>query len=123
MVNQVLAKKAHLIILSQTPRKIFKKGKIEAPGRFCTDAMNVAKELGIPFIDMYNYIARQYESLGENYLVKNGWFPADYLHTSAKGADFNAKLLINVFSNCEKIPELIAVLNNNGKAVNYKCQK
>ncbi|ORY38943.1 rhamnogalacturonan acetylesterase, partial [Neocallimastix californiae] len=94
MVNQVLAKKAHPIILSQTPRKIFKKGKIEAPGRFRTDAMNVAKELGIPFIDMYNYIARQYESLGENYLVKNGWFPADYLHTSAKGADFNAKLLI-----------------------------
>ncbi|ORX86234.1 SGNH hydrolase [Anaeromyces robustus] len=123
MVNQVLAKKAHPILLTQTPRKIFNNGKIETPGRFHTYTQNVAKELGIPCIDIYNYIARQYENLGESYLVNNGWFPVDYLHTSPTGADFNAKLLVNAFSKCDKIPELVAVLNDSGKAINYSCAK
>jgi len=123
MANQVLAKKAHPVLLTQTPRKIFNNGKIEAPGRFHTYTTNLAKELAIPCIDMYNYIARQYETMGEAYLESNGYFPVDYLHSSPTGADLNARILVNAFSNCEKIPELAAVLSNEGKAVKLSCTK
>ncbi|ORX86679.1 SGNH hydrolase [Anaeromyces robustus] len=123
MANQVLAKKAHPILLTQTPRKIFTNGKIETPGRFHDYMIMVAKELNIPCINMFKYIARQYESLGEAYLNNNGWFPVDYLHPSPTAADFDAKLLVNAFSKCQPISELIAVLNDKGKAVNYDCRQ
>ncbi|ORX52257.1 SGNH hydrolase [Piromyces finnis] len=121
--NQVRAKKANPIILTQTPRKVFQNGRIETPGRFVTYAMNVAKQLGIPCIDMYNYIARQYESLGEGYLNQNKYFPNDNVHTSEAAADLNTRILVNAFSKCEKIPGLAAVLNDKGKAVNLICAK
>lgn len=114
MANQVLAKKAHPILLTQTPHKVFKNGKIEAPNRFHDYMIMVAKELNIPCINMYKYIARQYESLGEAYLNKNNWFPVDYLHPSPVAADFDARLLVNAFSKCEPISELVAVLNDKG---------
>jgi len=123
MVNQVKEKKAHPVLLTHTPRKIFNNGKIETPGRFQEFALSVAKELSIPCIDLFNYIGRQYESIGENTLNSKGWFPADYLHTSPEGADFNVQVLVNVFSNCEKIPDLISVLNDKGKSINLKCAK
>lgn len=123
MANQVLAKKAHPILLTQTPRKIFTNGKIESPGRFHDYMIMVAKELNIPCINMFKYIARQYESLGEAYLNNNNWFPVDYLHPSPVAADFDAKLLVNAFKKCQPISELISELNDQGKAIDYDCRQ
>jgi len=123
MAKQVLAKNAHPILLTPTPRKVFQNGRIEQPNRFSTYAINVAKQLGIPSIDMYNYIARQYESLGENYMNQNKYFPNDNVHTSEAAADLSARILVNAFSRCEKISELANALNDKGKAVNLKCAK
>jgi len=123
MANQVKAKKANPILLTPTPRNVFQNGKIEQPNRFSTYAISVAKQLGIPCIDMYNYIARQYESLGANYLIQNKYFPNDNVHTSETAADLTARILVNAFSRCEKISGLAASLNDKGKAVNLKCAK
>jgi len=123
MANQVLAKNAHPILLTQTPRKIFTNGQIESPGRFHDYMIMVAQELNIPCINMFKYIGRQLEELGETYLDNNNWFPVDYLHPSPVAADFIAQLLVNAFSKCQPISELIAVLNDKGKAVNYNCRQ
>jgi len=123
MVKQVFDKQANPILLTQTPRKIFTNGKIEAPGRFHDYTIMVAKELNIPCLNMNQYIARQLESLGEQYLDNNKWFPVDYLHPSPVAADFIAKILVNTFHNCEPIEGLINVLNDKGREVKYDCRK
>ncbi|OUM63229.1 carbohydrate esterase family 12 protein, partial [Piromyces sp. E2] len=68
MVNQVKAKGATPVLLSNTPNFNFNKGKLPAAGRFQGYMKLVATEAKIPFIDHYNYIARQWEKLGENYI-------------------------------------------------------
>jgi len=123
MIKQVLAKEAHPILLTNTPIKIFKEGKIIPLGKYSSYLNKIANSFNIPLIDMYNYIARRYEIMGEDYLDKNGFFPYDFLHTSPIGANLNAKVLINAFANCEVIPELAAILNDKGKAIKLSCNK
>jgi len=123
MAKQVLNKGANPILLTQTPRKIFTNGQIEAPGRFHDYMIMVAQEMNIPCLNMNKYIGRQLETLGEQYLDSNGWFPVDYLHPSPVAADFIAKLVVNAFTNCQPIAGLIKVLNENGRAVKYDCRQ
>ena len=80
----------------------------------------VSDELKIPFIDLYHYIATNWEILGEQYLIDNEWFPTDKKHTSPEAAIFNAKMVVTAIK-CQKIPDLLPALNDKGVAVDYSC--
>ena len=120
MAGQVIEKGATPVLLSLTPNFSFSDGKVVEPSRFAGYMKLVSDELKIPFIDLYNYIARNWEILGEKYLKENNWFPTDYKHTSPDAADFNAKMIVNAIK-CQKIPDLLLALNNKGNAVIYPC--
>ena len=118
--NQVLEKGATPLLLSLTPNFSFVDGKVVEPSRFAGFMKLVSDELNIPFIDHYNYIARNWEFLGENFLKEHNWFPTDYKHTSPEAADFNAKMIISGIK-CQKIEDLLAVLGDKANYVNYPC--
>ena len=118
--NQVLEKGATPLVLSLTPNFSFVDGKIPEPSRFAGFMKLVSDELNIPFIDHYNYIARNWEILGEGTLREKNWFPTDYKHTSPEAADFNAKMVISGIK-CQKIEDLVAILNDKAGTVNYPC--
>lgn len=120
MANQVLEKGATPLVLSLTPNFSFVDGKVSEPNRFAGYMKLVSEELNIPFIDHYSYIARNWEVLGEQYIIDNNWFPTDKKHTSPEAANFNAQMIISAIK-CQKIEDLLSVLNNNGNAVNYPC--
>ena len=104
--NQVLEKGATPVVLSLTPNFSFENGKVVEPSRFAGFMKLVSDELKIPFIDHYNYIARNWEILGEGYIREHNWFPADYKHTSPEGADFNAKMVVSAIK-CQNIEDLV----------------
>ena len=118
--NQVLEKGATPVVLSLTPNFSFENGKVVEPSRFAGFMKLVSDELKIPFIDHYNYIARNWEVLGEGYIREHNWFPADYKHTSPEGADFNAKMVVSAIK-CQNIEDLVAVLSAKAETVNYPC--
>lgn len=120
MAGQVLEKGATPLLLSLTPNFVFENGKVPEGNRFQGYMKLVAEELNIPYIDHYSYIARNWEILGEAYIRENNWFPADYKHTAPAAADFNAKMIINAIK-CQKISDLLAVLNDRGNSVIYPC--
>ena len=118
--NQVLEKGATPVVLSLTPNFSFENGKVVEPSRFAGFMKLVSDELNIPFIDHYNYIARNWEILGEGYIREHNWFPTDYKHTSPEGADFNAKMVVSAIK-CQNIEDLVAVLSAKAETVNYPC--
>ena len=120
MAGQVIEKGATPLLLSLTPNFSFENGKVSEPSRFAGYMKLVSDELKIPFIDLYNYIARNWEILGEQYLIDNQWFPTDKKHTAPAAADFNAKMVVTGIK-CQKFPDLLPALNDKGKAVNYSC--
>jgi lysophospholipase L1-like esterase len=81
------------VVLSLTVRNIWKDGKVErANGQFSKWSAEIAKTAGVPFIDLTNAIADQYEKMSEAKV--KAWFPEDHTHTSPEGADFNASLVV-----------------------------
>jgi len=121
MCNEVIGKGAKPVLLSYTPNFSFTDGKVGEGSRFQGYMKLVGNEMNIPYIDLYSLIARKWEELGENYIKNNNWFPTDYKHTSPVAADFNAQMIVTGIK-CVNIQDLIAVLNNKGKAVNNACK-
>jgi len=120
MAKQVIAKGATPVVMSYTPNFSFVNGKVPEGSRFQGYMKLVATQLNIPFIDLYSYIARQWEKLGENYIKSNNWFPTDYKHTAPAAADLNAQLILNA-AKCQNLKDLVAALNDKGKRINYPC--
>jgi lysophospholipase L1-like esterase len=96
-VNDTRQQGATPILCSLTPRKAW-----TADGKFHRDntthaawAAEVAKETNAPFVDLYELIARKYESLGSEQVdalyVPS---PMERLHTGWKGAVINADRVI-----------------------------
>jgi len=61
MAGQVIEKGATPLLLSLIPNFGFTDGKAAEPSRFAGYMKLVSDELKIPFIDHYNYIARNWE--------------------------------------------------------------
>src|ERR1035437_9797404 len=71
---------------SLTGRNIWKEGRVgRAAGQFTKWSSEIAKSVGVPFADVTNAIADQYDKLGE--VKVKVWFPEDHTHTSPEGAD------------------------------------
>ncbi len=94
-ITDVKAKGATPIILTLTVRNIWKDGKVErgsGGGRFTKWDTEAAQKEGAILIDVTSIIADHYDALGEE-KVKEMFF-GDYAHTSPKGADLNASLVV-----------------------------
>jgi lysophospholipase L1-like esterase len=109
------AKGAHPIVLSLTVRNIWRDGKVErGSGRFSPWAAEIAKSQDVPFVDLTNIIADQYELIGPIRVA--ALFPKDHTHTSAEGASLNAALVVSGLRALKDCP-LTAMLSAEGQAV------
>jgi lysophospholipase L1-like esterase len=87
------AKGANPIVLSLTVRNIWKDGKVErGSGRFSQWSKEIAQAADVPFLDVTNAVADQYEKLGEAKVKE--LFSTDHTHTSPAGAELNAATVI-----------------------------
>ncbi|MBS1855553.1 MAG: rhamnogalacturonan acetylesterase [Acidobacteria bacterium] len=93
MIAETKAAGGHPVVLSLTVRNIWKDGKVErGSGEFSAWSAAVAKAEGVPFLDVMNAIADQYDRMGE--AAVRPWFPQDHTHTSPEGAEFNARMVV-----------------------------
>lgn len=93
MVADVKAKGATPILASPTLRNLWPDGRLDrGPGRHRDWSRDVARELGVPFVDHSRIIADSYHALGAQ--AVNGFFGGDHTHTNAAGADFNASAMV-----------------------------
>jgi rhamnogalacturonan acetylesterase len=91
-VADTKAKGATPIVLSPVPRNIWKDGKVARAsadyGKWATD---VARDAAVPFIDLNDLIARQYEQVGQERVAAKYFTTADHTHTTTDGAAVSAK--------------------------------
>jgi lysophospholipase L1-like esterase len=114
MIAETKAAGASPMVLGLTVRNIWKDGKVErGNGRYSQWSAEIAKAAGVPFLDVTNAIADQYDAMGE--VKVKEWFPEDHTHTSPEGADFNASMVVAALKGAKS--PLAAFLSEKGKAV------
>lgn len=93
-VQQARAKGATIIVCSLVPRKIWKDSRVVRSGAdsYGGWAHQIAEQEHVPFIDLNEIIARQYDALGEQ--AVEPLFADPHTHTSLEGARINAKAVI-----------------------------
>lgn len=101
MANDVLSKGAYPILSSLTPRNSWETdGHMTRKTNFKQWAKEIAKELGIAFIDLEEASAQEYEKFSK--WKTNYHFYLDKIHTSAFGAKHNAKAMAKAVMQCEE---------------------
>jgi lysophospholipase L1-like esterase len=96
MIADARAHGATPILLSLTVRNIWTGDRVErGSGRNGAWARELARKENVPFIDLTNLIADEYEQLGLDSAAK--LFPRDHTHTSDAGALANARLVVAGF--------------------------
>jgi lysophospholipase L1-like esterase len=90
MIDDAREKGATPILVSLTPRNIWKNGKIERRndtyGKWYRE---IAEETGVELIDVHNITADKYDKKGEKKV--KAYFNHDHTHSSLKGAIENAR--------------------------------
>ena len=90
MIDDTREKGATPILVSLTPRNIWKNGKIERRndtyGKWYRE---IAEETGVELIDVHNITADKYDKKGEKKV--KAYFNHDHTHSSLKGAKENAR--------------------------------
>jgi lysophospholipase L1-like esterase len=113
-VADTRAKGAHPMILSLTVRNIWKDGKVErGSGQFSQWSEALARAEHVPFIDVTNAVADQYEKLGEEKVKE--LFSTDHTHTSPAGADLNAATVVAGIKGVGS--PLVGMLSEKGKEI------
>ena len=93
-INDAKKKGAIPIVCSPIPRNDWKDGKvIRSTDSYAKWAEDVAKSEGAHFIDLNNFVALQYESMGAEKVKP--FFPVDHTHTDLEGAKLNAAIVVN----------------------------
>ena|GEM_PF-854204 len=93
------------IVLSPVPRNRWETGRVlrnrEDYGGW---AATVAREEGVPFVDLNDLVARHYESVGPE-LVRNRYFrEGDHTHTTPEGARVTAAILARALAERKDLP-------------------
>jgi lysophospholipase L1-like esterase len=115
MIADVKEKGATPIVVSLTPRNIWKDGRIErGSGRYSEWSFDVAKYATVPFIDLTNRMADKFEELGQEKV--NGYYQQDIVHFTAEGADLHAAMVISGLKGL-RLGNFDALLSEKGKAV------
>ena len=90
MIDDAREKGATPLLVSLTPRNIWKNGKIERRndtyGKWYRE---IAEETGVELIDVHNITAEKYDKKGEKKV--KAYFNHDHTHSSLKGAKENAR--------------------------------
>ncbi len=90
MIAEVKAKNARPIVLSLTLRNRWENGRIErGSGDYGELAFDLARTAAVPFVDLTNYMADQFEQLGAEKIAD--LYPQDHTHFNAEGADLHAR--------------------------------
>jgi lysophospholipase L1-like esterase len=93
MIADVKAKGASPIVLSLTVRNRWTDGKIErGSGRYSQWSSEIAKAAAVPFIDLTNLVADEFEKLGEDKVKL--LYPRDHTHFNAEGANIHARMVV-----------------------------
>ncbi len=93
MIDETKAKSATPILLSLTPRNIWKDGHVERNiGQFGEWIPEIAKSQNVPFVDLALIVVNKYEEMGPE-KVKD-LFATDHTHTSPVGAELNAASVV-----------------------------
>ena len=83
------AKGATPILLTLTIRNIWTAGKIERDMGYRAEIFAVGEQTKTPVADMSEIAANEFEAMGQEKTAAD--FPIDHTHTSAAGAELNAK--------------------------------
>jgi lysophospholipase L1-like esterase len=109
------AKGATPIVCSLIPRKIWKDGKVvRNSSDYAGWAAEVARSENVPFVDLNEIIARQYDELGAAKVEP--LFADEHTHTSLAGAELNAASVVAGLKALKKDP-LAHYFSAKGKAV------
>ena len=102
-VRDTKAKGATPIVCSLIPRNDWKDGHVlRAASGYGGFAAEVARQEGVPFIDLNEIIARKYEAEGQEKVTKT-YFLNEHTHTTPVGAELNAACVaegIKSLTNC-----------------------
>ena len=124
-VRETRALGAHPILMSLTPRNAY-----ERPGRvtrvnetFGLWARQIAEELNCPFVDLNEISARKYDRMTE--WKFNYHFYLDHIHTSAFGAQLNARSAADGLLQCNhpEVAELKQMMKTERPTTGVKRQK
>lgn len=93
-VQEARNKGAIIIVCSLIPRKIWKDSRVVRSGSdsYGGWASEIARQENVPFINLNEIIAREYDAMGEN--AVEPLFADPHTHTSLKGAKINAEAVI-----------------------------
>ena len=92
-VTDAKSKGATPIVLSLVARNMWKDGKIiRSTDTYVAWAKAVAEAEHVPFIDLNDLTANNFEALGAD--KTNALFPSDHTHTNQEGAKLNAKTVV-----------------------------
>ena len=88
-IGDVREKGGTPIIVTLTPRNIWKNGKIERRTEYVSWYKEVGEEMGVDVIDVHNISGDFLDKLGEKKAA--AYYNHDHTHTSLKGAQMNAQ--------------------------------
>lgn len=117
MVADVKAKGAIPLISGMVPTNSWQGGKMRTAFPMTEYARDVAKELGVEFLDHTKYSVKEIGALGA--VKAKALFPNDSTHTGPRGAIINAESLVEAVK-CGK-SSLLKYLNGKGTAVKVQC--
>ena len=116
-IREAKEKSATPIVCSLVPRNDWKDGKVlRATNGYGGFAAAVAREEGVPFIDLNELIARKYESEGQEVVTKK-YFLNEHTHTTPAGAELNAQSVVEGIRSLEDCP-LVKYLKSPAPANN-----
>lgn len=115
MVADTRARGASPIVVGLTVRNVWTKGRIErGPGRYNAWSYAVAQAAAVPFVDLSNSMADQFEALGAEKTA--ALYPQDHTHFNADGADRHAAAVVAGLKGLRPSP-VTAFLSAKGQAV------
>jgi lysophospholipase L1-like esterase len=115
MIADAKAKGATPVVLSPTARDIWKDGWIErGPGHYTAWSFEIAKDADVPFIDVTNMVADQFEAMGRDKV--HALYPRDHTHFNVVGADIFASAVVSGLKGLRGHP-LAKSLSAKGEAV------
>lgn len=102
-VADARAKGATPIIASLVPRNRPENGRfVRDDGSYAGWAEEVAREEGVPFIDLNELVAREYDRLGPERVAP--LFHGDHTHTSLEGARLTARIVVDALRGLDDNP-------------------